>query len=80
MTEIASVDAELRQLREATVIAHIEAENQHDIAATLATFKSGFARTELPGEVADGLMPSPSAYGELITALRTCASPTSNRD
>ncbi|HEY6575328.1 MAG TPA: hypothetical protein VI029_10425, partial [Mycobacterium sp.] len=52
MTE--TVDAGLRQSREATTLAHIEAESRRDLAATLATFKSGSARTELPGEVADG--------------------------
>jgi steroid delta-isomerase-like uncharacterized protein len=69
MTEIASVEAELRQLREKTVLAHFEAENQHDTAATLATFKSGSARTELPGEVADGPDAVAEAYRELFTAL-----------
>ncbi len=70
MTETASVDAGLRQSRETTVLAHLEAENQHDIAATLATFKSGSARTELPGgEVADGPDAVADSYRELFTAL-----------
>ena len=54
MTEAAEVDGGLRQSREQTVLAHLEAENRQDVAATLATFKPGAARTELPGEVADG--------------------------
>ena len=69
MTEMASVDAELRQLREATVLTHLEAENQHDIAATLATFKNGAARTELPGEVAVGHDAVADSYRELFTAF-----------
>lgn len=69
MTGTASVDAELRQLRETTVLAHFEAENKHDIAATLATFKSGSARTELPGEVADGPNAVADSYRELFTAF-----------
>jgi steroid delta-isomerase-like uncharacterized protein len=56
-------------LRETTVLAHLEAENQHDIAATLATFKSGAARTELPGEVADGHDAVAETYRELFTAF-----------
>jgi hypothetical protein len=38
MTETEKVDARLRRLREQTVLAHFEAENRQDIAATLATF------------------------------------------
>lgn len=69
MTETAEVDAGLRQLRENTVLAHFEAENRHDVAATLATFKSGCGRTELPGEVADGPEAVADAYRELFTAF-----------
>lgn len=69
MTGTASVDAELRQTREEAVLAHFEAENNHDLAATLATFKSGCARTELPGEVADGPNAVANAYRELFTAF-----------
>ena len=43
MTEAAEVDAGLRQSREQTVLAHLEAENRQDVAATLATFKPGRA-------------------------------------
>ena len=69
MTEAAEVDAGLRQSREQTVLAHLEAENRQDVAATLATFKSGAARTELPGEVADGPDAVAANYRELFTAL-----------
>ncbi len=69
MTEAADVDAGLRRLREKTVLAHLEAENEHDIAATLATFKSGAARTELPGEVADGFDAVADSYRELFAAF-----------
>ena len=70
MTETAEVDAGRRQLREQTVLAHLEAENRQDVAATLATFKPGAARTELPGgEVADGPDAVAATYRELFTAL-----------
>ena len=69
MTEAAEVDAGLRQSREQTVLAHLEAENRQDVTATLATFKPGAARTELPGEVADGPDAVAATYGELFTAL-----------
>ena len=69
MTEAAEVDAGLRQSREQTVLAHLQAENRQDVAATLATFKPGAARTELPGEVADGPDAVAATYGELFTAL-----------
>jgi predicted ester cyclase len=69
MTEAAEVDAGLRQLREQTVLAHLEAENRQDVAATLATFKPGAARTELPGEVAGGPDAVAATYRELFTAL-----------
>ncbi|OBH67185.1 hypothetical protein A5682_13245 [Mycobacterium mantenii] len=67
MTE--TTEAAERQLRETTVLTHFEAENQHDIAATLATFKSGAARTELPGEVAAGHDAVADAYRELFIAF-----------
>lgn len=69
MTEAAEADAGLRQSREQTVLAHLEAENRQDVAATLATFKPGAARTELPGEVADGPDAVAANYHELFTAL-----------
>ena len=65
MPEAAEVDADLRQSREQTVLAHLEAENRQDVAATLATFKPGAARTELPGEVADGPDAVAATYREL---------------
>src|SRR5258708_29751591 len=69
MTEAAEVDAGLRQSREQTVLGHLEAENRQDVAATLATFKPGAARTELPGEVADGPDAVAPTYRGLFTAL-----------
>lgn len=69
MTEAAEVDAGLRQSREQIVLAHLEDENRQDVAATLATFKPGAARTELPGEVADGPDAVAATYRELFTAL-----------
>jgi steroid delta-isomerase-like uncharacterized protein len=69
MTEAAEVDAGLRQSREQTVLAHLEAENRQDVAATLATFKPGAAHTELPGEVHDGPDAVAANYRELFVAL-----------
>jgi len=66
MTETAGIEASLRHSREATVLAHLAAEN---VEATLATFKSGAARTELPGEIADGPRAVADTYRELFTAL-----------
>lgn len=69
MTANAAVDAGLRQSRETTVVAHLEAENQHDVEATLATFKHGAARTELPGgQIADGADAVAATYRELFAA------------
>lgn len=46
---------ELRESRQATVLAHLEPEKRRDVDATLATFKSGVVRLVLPGdEVIDG--------------------------
>ena len=68
MTGIA--DAGLRQSREKTVLAHLEAEKRRDVDATLATFKAGVARLELPGEeVIDGRGVVVDAYRELFTGF-----------
>jgi steroid delta-isomerase-like uncharacterized protein len=69
MTEMAGSEASLQQSRENTVLAHLEAENRQDVPATLATFKPGAARTELPGEVADGHDAVAATYQEFFTAL-----------
>lgn len=69
MTDTAGVEASVRQSRETTVLTHLEAENRHDIPATMATFKPGAARMELPGEVADGHDAVAATYLELFTAL-----------
>lgn len=66
----AIVDAGLRQSREATVLAHLEAEKHRDLEATLATFKAGAARLELPGgEVADGPAEVAATYRDLFQAF-----------
>jgi steroid delta-isomerase-like uncharacterized protein len=50
-----TVNAEqsLRQRREAIVTEHVEAENRHDVGATIATFHQQ-ARYEVNGETSDG--------------------------
>jgi steroid delta-isomerase-like uncharacterized protein len=53
----------LRQRREETVIQHIEAENRHDIEATIATFHR--PRYEVNGEPSDG----EEAVRELLQGL-----------
>jgi predicted ester cyclase len=66
----ATVDASLRQSREATVLAHLDAEKHRDLEATLATFKVGAARLELPGgEVADGPAEVADTYRALFHAF-----------
>jgi hypothetical protein len=74
MTEAAEVDAGLRQSREQTVLAHLEAENRQDVAATLATFKPGAARTELPGRSPTVLTRSPPATVNSSPLFQTCTS------
>src|ERR1700737_1576477 len=70
MTEAAEVDAGLRQSREQTVLAHLEAENRQDVAATLAPFKPGAGRTEFPGEEgAHGPDGGAAPHRELFTPL-----------
>jgi predicted ester cyclase len=66
----AIVNAALRQSREATVLAHLDAEKHRDLEATLATFKVGAARLELPGgEVADGTAEVAATYSDLFHAF-----------
>jgi steroid delta-isomerase-like uncharacterized protein len=68
MTE--TVEAGLRQARETTVLAHLEAEKRRDLEATLATFKAGTARLELPGEeVIDGRDEVADTYRDLFTGF-----------
>jgi predicted ester cyclase len=63
-------ETDLRQAREATVRAHLEAERQRDVEATLATFKAGDGRLELPGgDVADGPEAVADTYRELFTGF-----------
>ena len=63
-------EAVLRQSRERTVLAHLEAETQGDLAATLATFKAGAARLEQPGgEIADGPAEVADTYRELFAGF-----------
>lgn len=70
MTRSSRMDIPLLELRGVTVLAHLNAENRHDIAATLATFRPGFERTEMPGDdVADGRAAVADSYRELFTAF-----------
>lgn len=70
MAGTAESEAGLRQSRETMVLAHMEAENHRDLDATLATFKAGAARLELPGgEVADGPGEVADTYRELFAGF-----------
>lgn len=72
----ATVDAGLRQSRETTVLAHLDAEKHRDLDATLATFKVGAARLELPGgEVADGPAKVADTYRVLFHAFPDLSTP-----
>jgi len=74
MTSI--VDAGLRHSRETTVVAHMAAEKHRDLEATLATFKVGTARLELPGgEVADGTADVAATYRDLFHAFPNLSFP-----
>jgi len=68
MTE--TLEAGLRQVRETTVLAHLDAEKRRDVDATLATFKAGAARLVLPGEeVIDGRDEVTDTYRDLFTGF-----------
>lgn len=67
---VVTADAGQRRSREETVFAHLHAEQQRDLEATLATFNAGRARLELPGgEVADGPVEVADTYRELFQAF-----------
>jgi predicted ester cyclase len=76
MTGTVGAEAILRQSREMVVLAHLEAEKQRDVDATLATFKAGGGRLELPGgEVADGSDEVAETYRDLFTAFPDLTAP-----
>jgi hypothetical protein len=60
------------------VLAHLEAEKNRDLDATLATFKAGVARLELPGgEIADGPDEVAATYRALFSAFPDLSASTS---
>jgi predicted ester cyclase len=76
MTGKTDVEARLRQLRETTVLAHLEAEKNRDLDAVLVTFKAGAARLELPGgEIADGPDEVADTYRNLFSAFPDLSAP-----
>jgi predicted ester cyclase len=76
MTETMDTRARLLQSRETTVLAHLEAEKNRDLDATLATFKAGVARLELPGgEIADGPDEVAATYRALFSAFPDLSAP-----
>jgi len=59
-----------------TVLDHLNAEKERDVDATLATFKAGGGRLELPGgEVADGPGEVADTYRDLFTAFPDLTAP-----
>lgn len=56
----------VRQTREATVKEHIDAENRHDPAATVATFSDHKASYDIPAFGEAGQVPDHNAIRELF--------------
>ncbi len=75
MTDTVGAEAALRQSRETTVLAHIEAEKQRNVEATMATFKAGTGRLEMPGDVADGSGEVAETYRDLFTGFPNLTAP-----
>jgi predicted ester cyclase len=76
-----TAEADLHHLRESTVLALMEAEKHQDLAATLAAYKPGVARLELPGgEVADGPDEVADNYRELFTGFPDVSFPDAEPD
>ena len=77
MTEAAEVDAGLRQSREQTVLAHLEAENRQDVEATLATFNPVPRERNCPGRSPTVLTRSPPTTVNSSPLFQTCTSTSS---
>lgn len=60
---------DIRALRERTVQAHVDAENNHDPAATVATFSSSKASYDIPAFGADGQVPDHAAVHDLFVGM-----------
>src|SRR5258706_6671560 len=61
--------SQLRQAREAIVRAHMDAENEHRIDATLATFSQPRYEVIPSGEILDGAGPVEAFLGETFSAF-----------
>lgn len=68
MTE-AALSTSVRQTREATVKEHIDAENRHDPAATVATFSDYKASYDIPAFGEAGQVPDHDAIRELFVGM-----------
>lgn len=68
MTE-AALPISVRQTREATVKEHIDAENRHDPAATVATFSDYKASYDIPAFGEAGQVPDHNAIRELFVGM-----------
>jgi steroid delta-isomerase-like uncharacterized protein len=63
----ATGEQSLRERREAIVTAHVEAENRHDVEATIGTFHR--PRYEVNGDPSDGEAAVRDLWHELLTAF-----------
>jgi hypothetical protein len=61
----------LRQVREATVREHVDAENRHDPDAAVATFSASRGRYDIPAMVSDGDVPGHDAVRALLEGMFT---------
>ena len=68
MTETAE-ETDIRQVREATVKEHIDAENRHDPDATVATFSRSKARYDIPAFGDEGQVPDHDAIRTLFEGM-----------
>ncbi|MGH7870075.1 MAG: ester cyclase, partial [Candidatus Dormibacteraceae bacterium] len=65
----AALQTKFRQVREATVREHIDAENRHNPDATLATFSDARASYDIPAFGDAGRMPDHDAVRQLYVSL-----------
>jgi hypothetical protein len=65
----AALQTSVRQTREATVKEHIDAENHHDPAATVATFSGHKASYDIPAFGEAGRVPDHNAIRELFVGM-----------
>jgi steroid delta-isomerase-like uncharacterized protein len=65
----AALQTNLRQIREATVKEHVDAENRHDPDATVATFSDAKASYDIPAFGEAGQVPDHDAIREFFVGM-----------